>query len=244
MKSAVRAFSIIALSLCVSIPSAYAGDVTSDLVAHWPLDGNALDVVGGWDGEEIGDPSYVDGRIGQAIELDGATQKVSVADFELITDTITFVAWLNGWKAEDWAGIVGSRLPLATEMIFGDNNTLHYVWNNNTMWDWAGGPVIPQDEWAMAALAIGPDRATGYIYSDADGLDASANEAAHVEQTVGQIEIGWVDCCGGTRFFKGILDEVMIYHRELSEEDVLQLATQGLAVEPAGKLAITWGTLK
>ncbi|MBD3181248.1 hypothetical protein GF312_03080 [Candidatus Poribacteria bacterium] len=235
---------ILSLSLYIIISTGAFSDVTSDLVAHWPMEGDATDIVGGWDGEVgSGGPEWVEGRLDQGVALDGSSH-ITVPGFELTTDTITFVAWIKGWKAADWAGIVGSRTPLATEMIFGDNDTLHYVWNNNTMWEWANGPVIPQDEWAMAALTIGPDAGTAYIYTDDDGLQSAAQEAEHIEQTVGELNIGWVDCCGGTRYFNGIIDEVMIYNRELTEEDILQLATKGLSVEPAGKLAITWGGLK
>ena len=232
------------IGLCVLVANVCSADVTSDLVAHWPMEGNADDIVGGWDGEVgSGAPEWVSGHLGQGVQLDG-TSHIHVPDFELVTDTITFVAWINGWKVADWAGIVGSRTPLATEMIFGDNDTLHYVWNNNTMWEWAGGPVIPQDEWAMAALTIGPDAGTGYIYTDEGGLDSSAQVAGHVEQTVGVLNIGWVDCCGAVRYFMGVIDEVMIYNRELTEDDILQLATQGLSVEPASKLATSWGAIK
>ena len=50
------------------------------------------------------------------------------------------------------------------------------------------------------------------------------------------------DCCGGNRYFEGIIDEVMIFDRALSDE-ILQLATQGLAVEPLNKLTTTWGKM-
>jgi len=233
------------ISLCVFVSNVYAADVTSDLVAYWALDGDATDSVGGFDGETVGAPNWGAGRSGQAVDLNGESQHIAVPGFELITDTITFAAWINGWKAVDWAGIVGSRNPLATEMIFGDNDTLHYVWNNNTMWDWADGVVIPQDEWVLVALAIGPERATTYAYTDADGLTASANEAEHVEQTVGELNIGWVACCGDIRYFRGLIDEVAIYNRELSEDDILMLGTGGIsAVEPSQKLTTTWGALK
>lgn len=39
-------------------------------------------------------------------------------------------------------------------------------------------------------------------------------------------------------------DEVMIYNRELSAENILQLASQGLAVDPSGKLSVVWGALR
>ncbi|MBD3181249.1 hypothetical protein GF312_03085 [Candidatus Poribacteria bacterium] len=239
-------FFIPAICLFVFISSLYAADITSDLVSYWALDGNATDSVGAYDGEPVGDPGWLAGRMGQAVELDGSSQHIHIPGFELVTDTITFAAWINGWKAVDWAGIVGSRNPLATEMIFGDNDTLHYVWNDNTMWDWATGPVIPQNEWAMVALTIGPDKATGYVYTDAEGLVSSANEVPHIEQTVGELNIGWVACCGDTRYFMGVIDEVAIYNRELTEDDILMLATGGLttAVEPADKLATTWGSIK
>jgi hypothetical protein len=215
------------------------------LVNHWPLDGNASDVVGGFDGDEVGNPKWVPGYIGQAAELDGASH-INVPDFEMITNDITFVAWINGWKAADWAGIVGSRTPSACEMIFGDNDTVHYVWNDNAgdTWGWADGPVIPENEWCLVALTVDPDKAVGYVYTESDGLDQGSNDIPHVEQTVGVLNIGWVDCCGGGRYFAGLIDEVMIYDRALTANDLLQLATSGLSVEPAGKLSTTWGSVK
>jgi len=223
----------------------HAADVTSGLFAHWPLDGNADDVVGGFDGEEVGGPNWVDGHIGKAASFDGV-QSIHIPDFELITNEITFVAWINGWMVEAWAGIVGARIPTACEMIFGDNDTLHYVWNNNAedTWDWDGGAVIPQDEWAMTALTVDPDKAVTYVYTDADGMDQGSNDIPHVEQIVGALNIAWVDCCGGTRYFKGVIDEVMIYDRALTEDDLTKLATGGLGVEPFDKLSTTWGRIK
>ena len=48
------------------------------------------------------------------------------------------------------------------------------------------------------------------------------------------------------RFFKGLIDEVSIYNRALSEDEIEQNRTaQGLAVKPsAEKLALTWGGIK
>ena len=54
------------------------------------------------------------------------------------------------------------------------------------------------------------------------------------------------------RFFKGIIDEVAIYNRALSAEEVKQnMEAQGVpeppegtAVEPVGKLALIWGVIK
>jgi hypothetical protein len=69
------------------------------------------------------------------------------------------------------------------------------------------------------------------------------NDIGHIEQTVINVKFGWDECCGA-RYFKGIIDEVMIYDRTLNADDIKELATEGLPVESKGKLAITWGTLK
>jgi hypothetical protein len=50
------------------------------------------------------------------------------------------------------------------------------------------------------------------------------------------------------RWFRGMLDEVVIYERALSEDEIAT-ALSGLAgviapVEPKGKLAVTWCELK
>ncbi len=234
------------LVIVITAHTVCTADLREGLVSHWPLDGDATDVVGGFHGEEVGNPNWVEGYLAQTVELDGQSH-INIPDFNLITNTITFVAWINGWKAADWAGIVGSRTPSACEMIFGDNDLLHYVWNNNAenTWRWDGAPTIPQNEWAMTALTVDPDKATAYVYSEADGLQQGSNDIPHIEQTVGVLNIGWVDCCGGGRYFQGIIDEVMIYDRALNADELESLATGGLAIiAPDAILTATWGKLK
>lgn len=239
---------MVSLSLCLVMffSVSYAAGLSDSLINYWPLDGNATDSVGKHDGEVIGGPEWVNARIGKDIQLDGGSQKIHIPDYKFITETTTYAAWINGWKASAWAGIVGSRTPTATELIFGDNDFLHYVWNNNSAetWRWDGGPEIPMEKWALAAMTIEPTHATLYIYSDADGLEKGSNDIPHIEQEIGVLNIGWVDCCGGNRYFKGIIDEVMIFDRALSEDEILQLATQGLAVDPLNKATTTWGRIK
>ena len=239
---------IISLLICLVMlfSVSHAAALSDALINYWPLDGDATDSVGNNDGEVIGGPEWVNARVGKGIELDGGSQKIHIPDYKFITETTTYAAWINGWKASDWAGIVGSRTPTATELIFGDNDFLHYVWNNNAAetWRWDGGPEIPMEEWALAAMTIEPEHATLYIYSDAGGLEKGINDIPHVEQEIGVLNIGWVDCCGGNRYFKGIIDEVMIFDRALSEDEILQLAAQGLAVEPLNKATTTWGRIK
>jgi hypothetical protein len=227
-----------------------AADLSSGLVGYWPLDGNGEDKAGNSEGTLEGDADWIDnGRVNGAVMLDGITGHVAISGFELTTTEVTAIAWLNGGKEGDWAGIICSRMdPMTFWVGFTDANTLSYVWNDNAeaTWGWKAGPIIPQDEWAMVAITIEPDKAVAYIYTDADGLQSAVNAIQHIEQTIADnLKIGRDECCGDTRHVRGIIDEVMIYDRALSEDDISSLAMGGLSVTaPGNGLAATWGWIK
>jgi len=227
-----------------------AADLSSGLVGYWPLDGNGEDIVGNSEGILEGDADWTgNGRINGAVMLDGITSYVAISGFELTTTEVTAVAWLNGWKQDAWAGIMCSRMdPMSFWVGFTDMDTLSYVWNDNAeaTWGWKVGPSIPQDEWAMVAITIDPDKAVACIYTDADGLQSAINEIPHIEQTIADnLKIGWDECCGEVRHVQGIIDEVMIYDRALGEDEILSLATGGLSVTVSSDgLTATWGWIK
>lgn len=226
-----------------------AVDLTEGIVGYWPLDGNGKDESGNRNdaklekGAQWSDNGWVNG----ALEVDGAGGHAVIDQaFELKTDTITVVARINGWKTIDWSGIVVGRGTISFWMGVSAMNTLTYVWNNNSAdtWNWQGAPEIPENKWALTAIAIDPDKATSYIYHrDTDKLDAEVNDIDHIVQTVTNLKFGWDECCGA-RYFKGLIDEVMIYDRTLNDDDIKRLATVGLPVESAGKLTTTWASLK
>ena len=214
---------VLVLGLAISISEG----ADPSLVGWWRFEEGsgttAYDSSGnGLNGELVGGVTWTEGRIGGGIEIDGTSGYVSVPDFELTTDTITFVAWLNGWKGGDWAPLLSSRVVGQCEMNFGDNDTLHYTWNNDSSatWGWTGGPVIPQDAWTMLAVTIDPDKAVAYVYTDDAGLTQSTNAIAHIEETVGALQIGY---SYDPRYVRGIMDEAAIFNRALTESEILGL---------------------
>jgi hypothetical protein len=72
------------LAVCLILffsSAAGALPVTSGLVAHWPADGNAQDASGnGHDGSLEGDAGFAPGIVGQAFDLDGVGDRVTVPD--------------------------------------------------------------------------------------------------------------------------------------------------------------------
>ena len=52
------------------VTSAANADITSALVAYYPLEGDVMDATGnGHDGTIMGDPKFVPGKFGQALEF-------------------------------------------------------------------------------------------------------------------------------------------------------------------------------
>jgi hypothetical protein len=221
-------FLIVALAL---IPggTAYAWNPLQDpaLAGWWSFDEGAGNTAAdssphGRNGTLTGGATWAEGRFGGGIQLDGTSGYVSVPGFQLTTNAITMVTWIKGWKANDWAAIITGH-PTRLELGFGDNNTLHYTWNNDApaTWSWAGGPVVPQDSWAMLAVTIDPAQAIAYVYTDEGGLRQGTNALAHIQQTFSVLQIGW---SFGNRYVRGIVDEVAIYSRALTEEEILILS--------------------
>jgi len=218
---------LVSFVLVLGLAMSVAEGADPSLIAWWRFEEGsgttAYDSSGnGNDGTLVGGATWAAGRYGGGIELDGTSGYVSVPDFELTTDTITFVAWLNGWRGGDWAPLLSSRVAGQCEMNFGDNDTLHYTWNNDSSatWGWTGGPVIPQDTWTMLAVTLDPDQAVAYVYTDDGGLTQATNAIAHIEETVGALQIGY---SYDPRYVRGIIDEAAIYNRALTEQEIMGL---------------------
>ena len=222
-----------------------ATQLTDGLVGYWALNGNGNDESGnGYDANLANRAKWVDSAwMNGAVEVDGIGGHVVVdRSFRLTTDRITVSARINGRKTIASTGIITGRSRTPFSMVITETNILTYVWNNNSVktWGWRGGPEIPQDEWALVAIAIEPSKATAYVYHEASGkLNANVNNIPHIEQSVTNLKFGWDECCGDGRYFKGLIDEVMIYDRTLDAHEIKRIATVGLPIESSGELTTT-----
>ena len=230
------AFLMVALTLGLTV-----GLARAELVGHWRFDEGAGTVTydssgNGNNGTLVGDAQWVGARKGGGVRLDGDGDYVHVPDFSLTSDTVTFVAMIEGWKAADWAGIITSRDVADSGGIwFGDNDTLHYVWNQNAAetWGWADGPVIPQDEWAVVAFVIEPTQATAYVVTLAGEVRSGVNAIAHQSLTLEGLAFGW-DLNFAARYFRGVIDEVRIYDEALDEGQILAILEEEPATQAYG----------
>ena len=226
-------------------------------------DGNvAADLTGnGNDGEIVGVPQWVDGRFGDALDLDGASY-VSVDEpvgLPVKWDPRTVVLWFK-WAEVAWTdpGIElmgwGQHLGGARFGVWLDGEEALGVEiagvPKGPMWAF---PWVGDTEWHHFAAALPEGELTKSsalkLYFDGEPIEGETfgRAVTILNTTAAPLTIGVLPVVLGF-FFKGTIDEVAIFPWELTPENIAAIAASGLevaqAVSPSGKLATSWGTMK
>jgi len=216
----------ILLVLLLALESVIAqADIASDLLGYWPLDGNAEDSSGnGHHGEAFGDPSFVDGIMGQGMECLGE-QSVYIDDFAAIQglDATTICMWVLPNKGSgdqvlwfvDEDGSYG-RVRLRIE---GD----HWEFRHG---DGSGNPNIDSD------LVVGEWTHLAGVRENGVRLELFINGASVGETDFASAGVAEAQAAIGTerrsptsirQAFEGLIDEVRLYARALSAADIKEL---------------------
>jgi photosystem II stability/assembly factor-like uncharacterized protein len=163
----------------------------------------------------VGDGCALDSIPGNALQLDGNGDYVAAGRaLNLNSNTVTLMAWVkpNGTQ-NDWAGLVFCRGGSTTAgMSLRTNNELRYHWNDSG-YNFSSGLLLPDNQWSHVAMVVTPTGVTLYL----NGKAASSSGAQPLEAFDAPIKIGHDN---GSRYFKGLVDEVCVYDRALTQEEV------------------------
>jgi hypothetical protein len=202
------------------------------LVGYYPLDGNADDESGNDnDGTEYGGVSYEDGIIGQAASFDGVDDYIQVAHNVNLdinpTTGFTVATWFkadstqpysfselvdkshgdDGTGYDDHRGWVVHRMPAGhLQFGFGDGATWHSVNSTGTVLD---------DQWHHVAATVAGT--TMKLYVDGALTDTNTSVGTPASNTR-DLFIGKHYAL--TRDFRGDMDDIRIYNRALSEDEI------------------------
>jgi hypothetical protein len=139
----------------------------------------------------------------------------------------------------------------------GEQNTMALILRSqnatgNTMLGVTESP-LPDRQWTHVFMTYdGSSKIAGlkcYMNAVPEPLRKRADQLSETIRTDVSVNIGARNTERGAtpNFFKGIIDEVRIYNRELNEAEVVQnFEAQGfrLTVDSADKLALIWGMIK
>jgi hypothetical protein len=246
--------SIVLLLLCTG--SLYALD-KKDMVLYLPFDEGsgikARDASGnGNDGELQGNVEWVDGQHGSAVYIndDAASNMVVVKDDNTldITGDITIAMWIN----IETIGPDGSNSAITkadTYMIHTSNwggrgiEQELLLWPFD-VWQTAASTPIQLGEWRHVTGVY--DGAEIKMYIDGDLMGQRARAGA-IASTAVDLVIGRDSrACCNARICAQTIDEVMMFSRALSENEIKEAMKGGggISVDPEGSLTATWGEAK
>jgi len=240
--------------------SSYAMVAPGTAVGVWLFDEDEGDVArdsskNGNDGTILGG-EWVDGKFGKALKFNGiAPTGVTVEDSasQLLKDQMTVVAWVNASSnasatiirkgiynaaggTKGWAIDIGSASGSFRKFV--------YLESGLQIFD---GPTKPEiEEWQHLAFTYDGTEFKAYLNGEVYGTTVASGDLTESQEPIG---IG----INSTRAhaFAGIIDEVGVFNKALTESDIKGIMTEGLdmmlgitAVDLSGKLTTTWAGIK
>ncbi len=176
---------------------------------------------------EVRNECALDTVPGNALKCTALPDYALIPDLGVTTNTFTISAWVkpNGIQ-NDYTGIVMSD-GIACGFNFREgNNTLGYHWGGDgNAWSWDSNLEVPADQWSHVAMVITPTTTRLYV----NGKEA-VQDRTHAAQTISTMKIGSYQAWQA-RNFNGLIDEVCIWNRSLTKEEIR--ATRHLTKMPA-----------
>ena len=200
----------------------------------------------GNDGELNGDADWVDGKFSKALEF-GQAGEVKSPYIELNEKSFTVTMWVKPALSG-----ADQQCVFTQTQVNAQNTSLHYrIYNSGTVRmgfyanDLDAPAAVEADKWAHICFWLDVKGKSRQIYIDGKSVAEDPGKAG-IEYlgTAGDTIVGsWGNT--GQRF-NGIIDEVTVWDRALSEDDIKRsmedLST--LPVDPADKVATTWASVK
>jgi hypothetical protein len=202
---------------------------TSDLAAEYPFEGDAMDVSGnGRNGTIVGDPDVIDGAIGLALEFDGTgSQYVDLGTLDPAGPakelSVSLFAKWNGLSSR-YQGLIGKRdswnvADMMWDLVLNKSEgVLRFGRAGSTVG--TSNAVLPEGEWQHVGVTVSGSHVDIYVGGEIVG---AGDNFSFGTDTKANMQIA-ADQPNGGAPFNGALDEVKIYGRGLSEEEMKALA--------------------
>ena len=214
-------------------------DLISDLVAHWRMDeregATSLDHAGSHDGTLHG-PTREAGKLGRALRFDGEDSFVDTGAWDVSGQALTICAWLradtfthlssydarivskaNGVQEDDHTWMlssikVGGAARLRFRLKTGGSTTTLI----------ASGGDLTADRWIHAAAVY--DGSQMMLYRDGAPVGSTPKTGDITAEPGLSVWLGDNPSGAGDRPFDGLLDDVRVYARALTPDEVAYLA--------------------
>lgn len=247
-QSILATLAIIAASLSAQVglltqsvsPSSQLAAVatTNGLVGHWNFDENtgtnASDSSGsGYAGQLLNGASWTVGKVGSAVMFDGTDDKVLVGNQALFNfnagQDFTISLWIKGSDTTQAQKIISKRNTDGYQLRF--NSPSSFIWRideptANTDTTTTSHPL--NGSWRH--IVTGRNTNQHFLYIDGVLVKTTADSSSESVQNTENLIIG--NDQGSAEGFNGLIDEVRIYNRSLSSQEILDIYNDTGGVTP------------
>ncbi len=231
---ALSGVQVLASGQCVSPPSG--------IVAWWPGEGNANDIIGTNNGTLVGGVTFTSGEVGQAFSFDGSGGYIQMPPVTqgLPNGSVEFWFNLNSWDWSSasnglyfWAGTEHSPsdeshfdgINFGTHQVYTstDGELLFGIYDLQSNWNWVHSGVVPQtNTWYHVAGTWGQGGICIYV----NGVLKATNP-----YTGSAPNFCYYNLIGRSSWpatsINGLVDEVSIYNRALTSNEVAAIYVAG-----------------
>lgn len=214
-------------SNCLSSPA--------NLIGWWPVDGDLNDVSGRNHGKAQGNVTFAPGKVGQAFSLDGSSfiTMGNPLPLNLTGNQVTLSGWINPrvnvpaiyfgktqYGSSDYLLVYGTGLHAIVDLNGAAVSVLGYS-------DFPAKTklyVPPIGEWTHIAMTY--DGTTVTLYANGEVIGQTFY-SGNISGTDEPFNIGGRAVDEGTGKFNGLVDEVQVFNRALSADEIRRLFEAG-----------------
>jgi hypothetical protein len=209
-----------------SIPEAQA-DISTGLVGHWKFDNTTNDSAGTNHGTfNGGTPSYITGKLGQALSFDGSDDYVNLntpASTFISASTGSISLWIkpqgsapsgNVWEVNPAVADAGAFLGIHRGIVGGADRIWVYNWDGSD--DHIGASYV-MGEWVHIVWV----HANGTLYGYKNGTLFGSTPSGNTTDLSNPLAIG--SGFNLHTYTSDAIDEVRVYNRALSSSDIAEL---------------------
>ena len=158
-----------------------------------------------------------DGFPGKSFVSNGTgVDYVQLPSINQTLETFTLTAWIKPMGSQpDYSGIVfNDNISTGMNVTPGNRLGFHYQDAGSAAWAWNSGLDLHLDQWNYVAMVVEPSGVRLYVNEKSNFRELDLDPAVLGTMKLGSYQ-GW-----GSRNFIGEMDEVTIWDRALSEEEV------------------------
>lgn len=202
----------------------------ANMVSWWKGDGDSLDNFGANHGTLMGGATFAPGMVGQAFSFNGTSSYVVTPLATAATDSVTLDAWVK-WSGPNAATarqliLYNGNYDSAGYGLFAENDgTLLLLVGHGTSEALPTNVVLSQGSWQHVVAVRSGGTWSVYLNGQAQSI-VSGNISASPNVPTTNTIIGGAN---GQNYFNGLIDEVEIFNRALTADDIASIYNAGSA---------------